>query len=438
MRRVELPTPFQQPPKPEIKPARSVAVRASRVVQLLIRRSVEDEISMTAAALSYKTLLGLIPILVVVTLVAKTLMGAQFAPFVANAIKSLGLDQMQITPPPGPTATDSSSTMALGAWVEDIVTKASQIDLSALGSIGVLVTAVSAIWLMAGIEESFNRIYRARQGRAWLRRVVLYWFVLTASPLLIAAIPLLTGLLTNIGESTHLTALASVAKAVWDLLILWVLLMVVYVVVPSARVRLKSAALGSLVAAICILALKWFLTAYFARAFGISRLYGSLGLIPVFMFWMYFVWLMVLIGLEVTAIAQTLRARGLDAGDSTTDGRFSDPTTLLAIMEEACECWSRGQVATRDSIASSLAIDDRLAAEMLEQLVKSGFLKHTVNDAYLPARPPDTVRADEVLRAGIALCAGDASIGRADIASELRRIQLEAAAKLPVMSGPMK
>jgi YihY family inner membrane protein len=434
MRRVHLPPDSTQDSHAATPPSRVSAIRVTRVLTLLVKRSIADEIFMTAAALSYKTLLGLIPILVVVTLVAKTLMGEQFAPFVAGFIKSLGLDQMQITPPPGAT-TAPAGPVALGSWVEDLVTKASQIDLSALGSVGVLVTVASAIWLMSGIEESFNRIYRARQGRAWLRRVVLYWFVLTASPLLIGAIPLLAGLIDKAGENSALAGLLSVVKAVWDLAVLWILLLVVYVVVPSARVRLKSAAVGSLVAAVCILALKWFLTAYFARAFGISRLYGSLGLIPVFMFWMYFVWLMVLIGLEVTSIAQSIRARGMDAGDSVVDGRFSDPTLLLAIMEKTCDSWGRGEAPTRDSIAAALSIDDRLAAELLEELVRAGFLRHTTHDAYIPARPPETIRADEVLRAGMQMCAGDCSIARADVANELRRIQLEAAAKLPVVNG---
>ncbi len=407
---------------------------------LLLKRSYEDQITMTAAALSYKTLLGLIPILVVVTLVAKTIMGAQFAPFVAGLISSLGLDQMKITPPTdgaaGAAGAGGSGPVALGAWVENLVTQASQVDLSALGIVGVLVTVASAIWLMTSIEMSFNVIYRARQGRTWVRRVVLYWAVLTGGPILLAAIPFLAAALQDVSDRTGTQVVLGLVKAVWDLGVLWVLLLFAYLIVPAARVRVQSAAIGSLFAALIIVALKWFLTAYFARAFGISRLYGSLGLIPVFMFWMYSVWLVVLIGLEVTAIAQTVRSRGLNAGDSTKDGRFTDPTTLVAIMEETCESWVRGKPANRDHIASSLFIDDRLAGEMLEVLVAAGFLEHTAGDRYVPSKPPEQFRADEVLKAGIVMCAGGASIARADVASALRKIQLDAAANMPVMSGP--
>lgn len=415
---------------------RTRAMKVFRVLTLLQKRAMADQITMTAAALSYKTLLGLIPILVVVTLVAKTLMGAKFSSLVGDAIHSLGLDAMKITPPAGADAPATNGPVELGTFVETIVKQASEIDLSALGWVGVLVTVASAIWLMASIEMSFNGIYRARQGRPWVRRVVLYWFVLTASPLFIGAIPLVAAVLYDAGEQSGLQWVVGLIKSVWDLGVLWALLFFIYMIVPASRVRVQSAAAGSLFAAVGILALKWFLTAYFARAFGMSRLYGSLGLIPVFMFWMYFVWLVVLLGLEVSAVAQTVRARGLSAGDSVKEGHFSDPTTLLAVMEETCEAWTRKQTVTRDHVASTLSIDDRLANEMLEVLVRCGFLVHTDGDAYVPARPPESIRADEVLRAGIALCAGDASIARADVASALRRMQLEAAATMPVMSGP--
>lgn len=436
MRRIELPPELAAEPSVSTRQPANNWVRAGKVLTLLYKRATQDQIAITAAALSYKTLLGLIPILVVVTLVAKTLMGEKFAPFVAGFIKSLGLDQMQITPPAVGSEPASQGPVALGAWVENLVTQASQVDLSALGSVGVAVTAASAIWLMTSIEVSFNAIYRARQGRSWVRRVVLYWFVLTASPLLIGAIPLLAAKLQSVSEETNLDWLLGIVKAVWDMAVLWVLLLFAYLIVPAARVRIQSAAVGSFVAAAAILALKWFLSAYFAKAFGISRLYGSLGLVPVFMFWMYMVWLMVLIGLEVTAVAQTIRLRGWDAGDSSDDGHFVDPTSLLAVMEEACESWVRGAPATRDHIARTLCIDDRLAGEMLEQLVRTRFLQHTESDAYVPARPPESVRADEVLSAGLAMCAGSASVARADVASALRKVQLEAASRMPVMSGP--
>lgn len=407
-----------------------VVRRIARIAQLGYRRAIVDDVPAMASALAYKTLLGLIPILVVVTLVAKTLMGAQFAPFVAGFIGSLGLDQMKIVPPSD--AAGPAAPVELGSWVEALVKQAAEIDLSALGWVGVSVTVASAIWLMTSIELSFNRIYRARQGRPWMKRVILYWFVLTASPLLIAAIPILSAILHKATETPGIGWAFALLGTLWNVAVLWALLMLVYLVVPAGRVRPRSAAIGALFASVAIIALKGALAAYFQHAFGMSRLYGSLGLVPVFMFWMWVVWFAVLGGLEVTAIAQTIAVRGLDAGVGADDDSAADPMLTVAAMECAGTAWRESRPVSRETVAVALCIDDRLAGELLEELVRGGFLLHTKGDEYVPARPPATMHADEVLRAAFAHCAGEEGIERSRLAAELRASQLELASRLPI------
>ena len=408
----------------------SVPLRLLRISSLLHRRAIADDVPGMASALAYKTLLGLVPILVVVTLVAKTLMGAQFAPFVAGFIGSLGLDSMKIVPPAD--AGSTAGAVELGSWVETLVKQASEIDLSALGWVGVVVTVASALWLMVNIEMSFNRIYRARQGRTWVRRIILYWFVLTASPLLIGAIPLLSSLLDGARDTPGIGWVVALVSTVWNVAVLWALLLIVYLVVPAARVRVQSAAIGAFVASVAIIALKGALAAYFEHAFGMSRLYGSLGLVPVFMFWMWVVWSAVLGGLEVSAFAQTIRVRGLDAGSGADDDAAADPMLVVAVMEQAATSWRAGRTVSRDTIAAELCIDDRLAGELLEELVRGGFLQHTVSDAYVPMRPPESIDAAEVLRAMLSHCAGEEGIERSRIATAIREAQLGCASRLRI------
>jgi membrane protein len=168
-----------------------------------------------------------------------------------------------------------------------------------------------------------------------------------------------------------------------------------------------------------------------------SALYGSLGLVPVFMFWMWVVWMAVLGGLEVSAIAQTVRVRGLDAGTAADDDAPADPMLAVAAMECAAAIWRSGKPVTRDTVAADLRIDDRLAGELLEVLVRGGFLFHTESDAYAPARPPATIRSDEVLLAALSRCAGEEAIERSSIAAALRATQLERARAIPVANATL-
>jgi membrane protein len=221
--------------------------------------------------------------------------------------------------------------------------------------------------------------------------------------------------------------------AAWDVAVLWVLLFLVSLIVPAGRVRAHGAAFGAFAAAAVIILLKGALAAYFQHAFGMSRLYGSLGLVPVFMFWMWVVWMAVLGGLEIGAIAQTVRLRGLDAGMACVDGLSPDPVLSVAAMEAAAGEWRAGRPVTREAIATRLCIDDRLAGEVLEAQVRAGFLLRTEGDAYLPSRPPSTIAVTDVLRAAQADCAGEDAIGHSPAAMALRAAQADAAARLALL-----
>jgi hypothetical protein len=142
------------------------------------------------------------------------------------------------------------------------------------------------------------------------------------------------------------------------------------------------------------------------------------------MFWMWVVWMAVLGGLEVSAFAQTIGVRGLDAGTGADDDRSPDPVLLVALMEHAARSWRDRRTVTRDTVAADMCIDDRLAGELLEDLVRGGFLVHGETDSYVPARPPEEITAAEVLRAALERCAGEEGIERSAIAARMRAAQL--------------
>jgi membrane protein len=66
--------------------------------------------------------------------------------------------------------------------------------------------------------------------------------------------------------------------------------------------------IGAFVAAVLLLIGKGSLGLYFSYAISLHQMYGSLGLVPVFMFWMYLMWLIILLGLQVSAIVQQVSA----------------------------------------------------------------------------------------------------------------------------------
>jgi membrane protein len=153
-------------------------------------------------------------------------------------------------------------------------------------------------------------------------RVAIYWAAITLGPLLISiyltsqvqpGIDRLPELASDGGAWAGQVSLARVAVLQGVLGVLsylaaflatWALFTLLYVLLPNTRVKLRAALLGAGTAAVCWELGKWGFGLYVENAVGYSALYGSLGLIPLFLLWLYVTWLIVLMGLELTYMLQ--------------------------------------------------------------------------------------------------------------------------------------
>ena len=145
-----------------------------------------------ASALAYRTLIGLLPVVIVATLIFKSVAGQNFTQLVKQGLDGLGLEEIKIVPPG-----TNQEQVSLSSWLLEIISGASKLDLSGLGIVGASILLFSSIWVVITIEESFNLICRATHGRSWVRRFITYWFALTAGPLLLGALPIVGSYVTK-------------------------------------------------------------------------------------------------------------------------------------------------------------------------------------------------------------------------------------------------
>jgi membrane protein len=257
-----------------------------------------DRASMMAASLTYRTLFGMLPVTVVGAGVAKAIMGKdRFALFLHNSIEAMGMNEVEIE------LSEGDTPLTLGSWLTNIVSSGMNINIAALTWIGLLILVYSAITLLVDIEQSFNNICHGAKGRSWLYRIPLYWFVLTFGPVLLALAfwvdALAVGLVENIVSGSWLLWAMSL---LWDLFLAWLCLLFLYRYVPTVKLQMKSLMFGAFVSALMLLVGKESLGLYFNHALSLRHLYGSLGLVPVFMFWLYLMWLIILLGLQISSI----------------------------------------------------------------------------------------------------------------------------------------
>lgn len=244
----------------------------------------EDRCFAEAASLSYTSLLSLVPLLAVVFGIV-----AAFPVFEdwADRLQALILDNMM-------PAAGEQIVPHLNTFLDSV----SQLTL--VGVVGLIVTA---ILLLNRIESAFNRIWRVEQGRTLVNRLTMYWAVLTLAPIMLAAGAAISaqnlfGFLETAGEAPRIVYRFGV------FVMTWMAFATMFLLVPNRSVRIVHALAGAFLSAVLFEIAKAAFVAYAANT-NYTVIYGAIALVPIFLFWLYLVWTVILFGASLAASLTT-------------------------------------------------------------------------------------------------------------------------------------
>ncbi|HEX7915015.1 YihY family inner membrane protein, partial [Rudaea sp.] len=251
-------------------------------------------------------------------------------------------------------------------------------------AISILVLLFSVISLMMSIEDAFNRIWRVPTGRPLTSRLLMYWAVLTAGPILMVGALAISSyvfalpMLAQAGESFQIKARL---LGILPFLISWFMLTAIYVLVPNCRVRLRHAVIGALIAAIASELAKRGFTSYVGKSY--NQVYGALAIIPMFIVWIYLSWIVVLVGASVASTLAAFdyrpNAPKLPAGDE-----FRGLVRVLAHFASAQRTGaglSADELRRREPFLS-----DASTQQYLGDLVKAGLIQRSERGDFILAR----------------------------------------------------
>ena len=395
------------------------------------RQLQHDRAPQMAAALAFRALFALVPVLIVGMIVVRALRGTDvFLELTDEWLAALNLNDVQLV-----LSETNSTSVSLAEWLKELVSQAASVNLTGAGWFGFAMIGYAAISLMVTIENGFNIIYRAPTGRSWFRRVPIYWFVLTVSPVAFACAWYVNLKLTGwVGSVPANQTLFLVGGVLYRLATLWFVLLAIYALLPNTTVRLPPAMAGAAVAALLIEGSSGILQASLSTAFSISQLYGSLGLVPLFMFWVYVMWLFILFGLEVSAILQTLNGRRPDTIKTRPLlAGFIDPTAVITTMELLASRFAAGQPTDAANVEEQTGIPQVAAAALLERLAQERYLHRVDGQSgqFTLALPPEQVTAEQLIQIGFAMV-DEGKPTRSPFVEQLRHAQLRLAADTPL------
>lgn len=255
-----------------------------RLVRHAWKHFSEDRCFEEAASLGYTSLLAMVPLFAVI-----------FGIIAAFPVFSHWSEQLK-------SFIFTNFIPASGEQIQDYLNNflASTGGLALPGTVFLIITA---LLLMLRIEQAFNRIWRVDLSRGVVNRIVMYWAVLTLGPLLIG-----TALAISVQNVFDPLGLGSVAVGLGQkggiFFLYWAMFTLMFVLVPNRKVLFRHALAGALLSTILFELAKAGFVTYISHA-NYTVIYGALATIPIFLFWLYLVWTVILFGASLAASLTT-------------------------------------------------------------------------------------------------------------------------------------
>lgn len=358
-----------------------------------------------AAALSYHTIFGIVPLAIVTLLLFQSFPAYSD---IGEKVKSFVYEQANLSAfrsQRTAASDESQETVTLTEHLDQIVSRFfAETNRGRIGLLSILIVIWAALALLGTVERSFNSIWHVARGRSFLHRIISYWAILTLGPLLLGAGIYLVTRNATLGRLQQ-TVLPNVAPLVLSYIVAAVAFFLLYFILPNAKVRVRPALWGAAVAALvwiaakntfgyCITELKLYYTVY-----------GVLALIPMTVVWIYITWLTVLFGLQLTFTTQhltTLDAAEIAAAKKTEEHFIANDLTVINIVREIAAAFESNQAPiASDVLCSKLDIPAEFGQKILDHLVNSKLIVRTSEPVagFLPARELENIKLSDIVEA---------------------------------------
>lgn len=374
------------------------------------RRLHANNVMAMSAALSFRAIFAMIPVMALSLLVMKAVGALEDSrQGLRSFLEASGFTQIitvQETQPatsPGQDGATAGAVINVADRIEEVVDSVSgKLTFQRIGPVGGALLIWTALTLLTTVEQSLNRIFGARTERSTARRVLLYWSAMTLGPIVLAAAAYL-------GRQAMATVQGATGAAWLVVAIGWagpivvgvVVLALGYRLLPSTSVPFQAALAGAAVAVPMWLLAKWGFALYVRNLVTKDNLYGVLGLLPLFLMWLNLSWWIFLFGAQVAHTAANLSEMRM----AERAGRLLlGPSDLLAagLVIARHYLGGRGPV-TLAEMVDTLRIPADSVQCLLERLDSGGLLiavKSEEGDSYLLQRPPDRIAVLDLIKVG--------------------------------------
>ncbi len=347
----------------EVTPIRRQFYSCVKVVMLSANQFLNDRIPVRASALTYSTLLSIIPILALLFAIAR---GFGFNELVETQLR---------------TGVVSQQSGLIISWINSYLEHAQS---GVFIGVGLIMLLWTILMLTDNIERSFNVIWQVKHPRTVFRKITDYFSMILLLPLLIVISSGLTIFMTTyVKDMENFVLLAPVLKFLVRLIpyvLTWLMFTGLYIFMPNTRVHFKHAWFPGLLAGSAFQAFQYFYVNSQIWVSNYNAIYGSFAAIPMFLLWTQVSWTICLFGAQMCYISQNLESFNFDKETKNISRRYHDFFCTI-ILSAICKRFEKGQTPyAAEEISKENRIPIRLTRNILYQLQDMGLIYETPED----------------------------------------------------------
>lgn len=325
-----------------------------KVVFLSIRRYNEDELQNKASALTYNTLLCIVPILAIFFGIAR---GFGLQKNLQDELDTYFKAQSDIL---------NQLTIFIDSYL----------NYSKGGvfiGIGLIFLFFTAMGLISTIENSFNDIWQVKQGRTYWRKLTDYFSMLLILPILIISSSGLSIYISTQMSEYQFFFLDPLLKFTIKLspyILSWILCTCTYIFLPNTKVKFKNALLAGIVTGTAFQIFQFF---YINGQIWVSKynaIFGGFAALPLLLLWLQLSWLIVLFGAELAFAGQNIENYDFETDTKHITHRYKD-FLILVVSSVITKRFANGETAyTAEEITKEYNIPIRLTRQVLNILLE--------------------------------------------------------------------
>ena len=349
----------------DVSPVKYLFVGILKKLALAIRFFTAKRVMTKAAALTYSTLLAIVPILAVVFAIAR---GFGYSKYIEVWFREALESQPQ------------AAEVIIGFVNSYLVHTKSGIFLG----IGLLFMLYTVLMLVSNVEDTFNEIWQVKKPRSLFRTFTDYLAMFFCFPIIIVLTSGISIFMATIADSMPDFLMLGPALRFLIDLIPYVLMsgmfIALYIFMPNTHVKPKCVIVPGILAGIAMQGLQIFYIHSQIFLSGYNAIYGSFAALPLFMLWVQISWTICLFGAELCYANQYLDYYDYDANTSEISYRYR--TMLCALlMSRICHRFANGgKPYTATALRDETSIPIRIVNDLLYEMIDAGLIIEITSD----------------------------------------------------------